>query len=246
MARFSGKVAIVTGGGSGIGAATAVRLGSEGAAVVVSDLNEGGAQEVAARIVAAGGRAIAVRTDVSDEAQVAATVDRAVAEYGGLDVMVNNAGIGVVEGDIDTFELAAWQRVIGVNLTGVYLGLKHAVRAMKVGGRKGAVVNVASILGHVGFAHSAAYVASKHGVLGLTKAAALELAPLGIRVVAAAPAFIRTPLIGGMEDAVRPLHPMKRLGEPDEVAALICFLASDEASFITGASYLVYGGYVAQ
>jgi len=246
MARFTGKVVIVTGGGSGIGAATAVRFASEGAAVVVSDVNEAGAREVTTRIVAAGGRAIAVRTDVSDEAQVAAMVDRAVTEYGGLDVMVNNAGIGAVEGDIETTELANWQRVIGVNLTGVYLGLKHAVRAMKAGGRKGAVVNVASILGHVGFVHAAAYVASKHGVLGLTKAAALELAPLGIRVVATAPAFIRTPLIGGMEEAVLPLHPMHRLGESEEVAALICFLASDEALFITGASYLIDGGYVAQ
>lgn len=246
MSRFTGKVAIVTGAGSGIGAATAMQLAAEGASVVVSDIVAAHAESVAKQIVALKGRAIAVTTDVTDEKQVAALIDRAVSEYGGLDVMVNNAGIGGIQGDIDTAELALWQQILNVNLTGVFLGLKHAVRAMKAGKRKGSIVNVASILGLVGFANAAAYTASKHGVMGLTKSAALELGKTGIRVNAVAPAFIKTPLIAGMEEAVLPLHPVGRLGTPEEVSALICFLAADEASFLTGASYLVDGAYVAQ
>jgi NAD(P)-dependent dehydrogenase (short-subunit alcohol dehydrogenase family) len=246
MSRFTGKVAIVTGAGSGIGAATALQMAAEGAAVVVSDIVAANAESVAKQIVALKGRAIAVTTDVTDEAQVAALIDRAVSEYGGLDVMVNNAGIGGIQGDIDTAELAQWQQILNVNLTGVFLGLKHAVRAMKAGKRKGSIVNIASILGLVGFSNAAAYTASKHGVMGLTKAAALELGKVGIRVNAVAPAFIKTPMIAGMEDAVLPLHPIGRLGTPEDVSALICFLGADESSFLTGASYLVDGAYVAQ
>jgi NAD(P)-dependent dehydrogenase (short-subunit alcohol dehydrogenase family) len=246
MARFDGKVVIVTGGGSGIGAAAARRFAADGASVVVSDVVLANAEAVAKEIVAARGKALAVRTDVAKEADVAALVDRAVAAYGGLDVMVNNAGVGGIQGDIDQFGLDVWEHILGVNLTGVFLGLKHAVRAMKAGRRQGAIVNVSSILGQVGFANAAAYTASKHGVLGLTKSAALELGPHGIRVVAVCPAFIRTPMIAGMEEAVVPLHPIGRIGTTDEVASLICYLASDEASFLTGASYLVDGGYVAR
>lgn len=246
MARFDGKTVIVTGAGSGIGAATALRFGAEGAAVVVSDIDQANAESIAKEIVRKGGRAMAVRTDVSDEAQVAKLVDAAVAEYGGLDVMVNNAGVGGTQGDIDTVEASTWNHVIGVNLTGVFFGLKHAVRAMKAGGRKGSIVNVSSILGLVGFANAAAYTASKHGVVGLTKSAAIELGPTGIRVNAVNPAFIKTPMIAGFEEIAAPWHPVGRLGTPEEVAALICFLGADESSFLTGASYLVDGGYVAK
>jgi NAD(P)-dependent dehydrogenase (short-subunit alcohol dehydrogenase family) len=246
MGRFSGKVAVVTGGGSGIGAAAARRFAAEGAAVVVADIDEAAAQSVASALSASGARALALRVDVSDESHVAAMADRAVSAFGGLDVMVNNAGVGGVQASIDTVDLAVWQRIIDVNLTGVFLGLKHAVRVMRAAGKPGVIVNIASILGHVGFANAAAYTASKHGVLGLTKAAALELGAEGYRVVAVAPAFIKTPMIAGMEEGVAPLHALGRIGTPEEVAALIAFLAADEASFLTGASYLVDGGYVAR
>jgi len=239
-------VVIVTGGGSGIGAAAALQFAAEGAAVVVSDIDLANAEKVAKEIVSKKGRAVAVKTDVSDEAQVAAAVDLAVKEFGGLDVMVNNAGVGGVQGDIDTVDADVWHKIIAVNLTGVFYGVKHATRAMKAGKRKGSIVNVSSILGLVGFANAAAYTASKHGVMGLTKAAAIELGPTGIRVNAVNPAFILTPMIAGMEEAVVPLHPVARLGTPEEVSALICFLGADESSFLTGASYLVDGGYVAK
>lgn len=246
MSRFDKKVVIVTGGGSGIGAAAALQFAAEGAAVVVSDIDLANAEKVAKEIVSKKGRAVAVKTDVSDEADVAAAVDLAVKEFGGLDVMVNNAGVGGVQGDIDTVDADVWHKIIAVNLTGVFYGVKHATRAMKAGKRKGSIVNVSSILGLVGFANAAAYTASKHGVMGLTKAAAIELGPTGIRVNAVNPAFILTPMIAGMEEAVVPLHPVARLGTPEEVSALICFLGADESSFLTGASYLVDGGYVAK
>lgn len=246
MARFTGKVAAVTGAGSGIGAAAALRFAAEGAAVLVSDINLASATQVAAEISKAGGRAVALRTDVASESDVAALVDRAVAEFGRLDVMVNNAGIGGLETSVDTIEDAAWRKLMSINLDGVFYGVKHAARVMKAAKVQGSIVNVSSILGLVAFEHAVAYTAAKHGVVGLTKAAALELAPLGIRVNTVNPAFIKTPLIAGLEEAVLPLHPAARLGTPEEVAALICFLGADEASFVTGASYLVDGGYVAK
>lgn len=242
MKSLHGKVAIVTGGASGIGAAIARRFAAEGAAVCISDIHLEPAQALAAELP----RAIAVAADVTDERAVANLVDRTVAELGALDIMVNNAGIGEQPIPIDERPAEDWSRVIATNLNSVFFGIKHAARVMKKSGRGGVILNMSSILGSVAFNGAPAYTAAKHGVNGLTKAAALELAPAKIRVVSVGPAFIKTPLIAGLEAAVLPLHPIGRLGEPEEVANLCAFLASDEASFITGAGYLVDGGYTAQ
>ena len=242
MPNLAQKCAIVTGAGSGIGAATAQRLAADGARVVVSDMNEKAAEEVARKL---GEMARACPADVSDEDQVARLVEFAVAQLGRLDAMINNAGIGESAVPIDEKPTADWNRILAVNLTGAFFGVKHAARAMKNAGRGGVIVNMASILGLVGFGAAPAYTAAKHGLIGLTKAAALDLAAAGIRVVAVSPAFIRTPLIGDREAAVLPLHPIGRLGEPEEVAAMVAYLISDEAGFLTGASYLIDGGYTA-
>ena len=244
MGKLEGKTAIVTGAASGIGAAIAKRLAAEGASVCVSDVKEQGARDVAAAL---GKPAIAVAADVAREDAVRDLVDAVVSRFGRLDVLVNNAGIGERDVPIEEKPAAAWQRVIDTNLSSVFYGIKHGARAMKAGGRGGVIVNISSILGSVGFRGAPAYVAAKHGVQGLTRAAALELAPAGIRVVAVQPAFIHTPLVTAeMEAAVLALHPIGRLGEAEEVAALVAFLASGEAGFVTGAGYLIDGGYTAQ
>ncbi len=249
MLNLSGKVAFVTGGASGIGEAAALMLAKQGAAVAVVDLKLDAAQKVVDAISSAGGKAVALVADVSDEAQVAKAVADTVSQLGGLHIAVNNAGIG---GDIAPTAdqtVAGWQKVISINLDGVFYCMRNQIPAMlKSGG--GSIVNIASILGQVGFANSAGYVAAKHGVVGLTKTAALEYATQSIRVNSVGPGFIKTPLLGALPpEALEPiaqLHAVKRLGESDEVAALITFLASDEASFITGNYYAVDGGYLAQ
>jgi NAD(P)-dependent dehydrogenase (short-subunit alcohol dehydrogenase family) len=244
---FSGKIAIVTGGASGIGAAIVRDLAHRGATVVVADYNLNGAEKLAAE---AGNGARAFQVDASAADQVAAMVGFAVAEFGRLDLAVNNAGIGGANTAIGETELDEWHRVIDVNMHGVFYGLRYEIPAMlKSGG--GAIVNMASILGAVGWRGSAGYVAAKHAVAGLTKTAALEYATKGIRVNAVGPAFIATPLIeNAMDDAARAalvgLHPIGRLGTSEEVAALTNFLLSDAASFMTGAYYPIDGGYLAQ
>ena len=231
--NLKGKRTLVTGAGSGIGAAIAERLAADGARVIVSDVKE------------KAGQASFFRADVSNEGEVSALVDFAARELGGLDAMVNNAGIGEDPVPIDQKSAADWNRVIAINLSGAFYGVKHAARVMKQAGRGGVIVNMASVLGLVGFGAAPAYTAAKHGLLGLTKAAALDLAPAKIRVVGVSPAFIRTPMIAGLEEAVLPLHPIGRLGEAAEVASMVAYLVSDEAGFLTGATYLVDGGYTA-
>jgi len=250
MKTLESKVAIVTGGGSGIGKAVSLLFAANGAKVVIADIDETGGKEVAEEISNAGGSAIFVRTDTSKPEDNEALVAAAVKEYGALHVAVNNAGIGGPLGLVGEYGIEAWQKVIGINLSGVFYGVRYQVPAMLQAGG-GSIVNIASILGKVGTKGSAAYVASKHGVIGLTEAAALEYADKNIRVNSVGPGYIVTPLLTKALDAatmhsLESLHPMGRLGTAEEVAELILWLASDKASFVTGSYYNVDGGYLAQ
>jgi NAD(P)-dependent dehydrogenase (short-subunit alcohol dehydrogenase family) len=247
---FTGKTAIVTGAASGIGAAISRDLARFGATVILADMDVAGMTTVAGKIEAAGGKALHHKTDISDAANVADLVAFAVAQTGGLHLMVNNAGIGGPTLPVGDYPLEGWQKVIDVNLNGVFYGMRYALPEMvKAGG--GSIVNMASILGSVGFASSGAYVAAKHAVVGLTKTAAIEYAKDNVRVNAVGPGFINTPLLEKNLDAdtlagLAGLHPIGRLGTAEEVSALTCFLLSEQASFITGSYHLVDGGYTAQ
>jgi NAD(P)-dependent dehydrogenase (short-subunit alcohol dehydrogenase family) len=247
--RFDGKCALVTGGGQGIGAAIARELGAGGATVVVADLDRATAEAVAGEIADAGGTAHATQVDTGKPDQVEAMVAFAAETAGGPHLLVNNAGIGGPRAPVGEYPLEGWHQVMDVNLHGVFYGMRYAIPRMQAAGG-GAIVNMASILGSVGFAQSAAYTAAKHALLGLTRAAALEYAGQGIRVNAVGPAFIDTPLLQNLDDEMRAgligLHPVGRLGKPEEVAALTAFLLSDRAGFINGSYHLVDGGYTAQ
>lgn len=250
MFSFAGKTAIVTGAASGIGEAVAHELAALGARVVVSDLDQAACDKVAASIIDQGGAAWGHAADVSDADANAALVSFAEAETGALHLAVNNAGIGGAQAPVGEYPLDAWRKVMAVNLDGVFYGMHYQIPAMERAGG-GAIVNMASILGSVGFANSSAYVASKHALLGLTKTAAIEYAAKGVRINAVGPAFIQTPLLTdnldqAMLDGLAGLHPMGRIGTPQEVSALTCFLLSDRASFITGSYHLVDGAYTAQ
>jgi NAD(P)-dependent dehydrogenase (short-subunit alcohol dehydrogenase family) len=244
------KVALVTGGASGIGEACARLMAARGASVLVSDVDRSGVERVVGEIERAGGRAAPDVTDVSDPEAVDRMVAAAVERFGGLDVGVNNAGIGGPAAPTGEYPLDGWRSVMSVNLDGVFFCTRAEIAPMRARGG-GSIVNMASILGTVGFANSVAYVAAKHGVLGLTKNAALEHATDNIRVNAVGPGFIRTPLLERNLDeetlgAIAALHPLGRLGTAEEVAELVAWLASDAASFVTGSYYPIDGGYLAR
>jgi len=249
MARFDGKTALVTGAGSGIGAEIARQLASEGASVVVTDIKAEAAEAVVAQITDAGGTAASFVQNTATWQDSEAAVRFAQDTYGGLHLAVNNAGIGAPPQTIGDYDVDAWDRVRAVDLDGVFYGLKFELPAIVASGG-GAVVNMASILGSVGMANNAAYVASKHALVGLTKVAALEYTAQGVRTNAVGPGFIDTPLVRASlsADALSALekeHAAGRLGTDAEVAALTLFLLSDAASFISGSYHLVDGGYTA-
>lgn len=247
-AEFAGKVALVTGGASGIGLALSHRLAAGGATVVVADHNEESARKAADELKATGARAAAVALDVTDPASVEAGVRFAVDTFGALHLGVNNAGIGGPAQTTGEYGIEDWNKVVATNLSGVFYSMRHEIPAILAAGG-GAIVNISSILGTNGFANSPAYVAAKHGVVGLTKTAALEYAAQNIRVNAVGPGFIDTPLLRDTDGPAREhlisLHPAGRLGTSEEVAELAAFLLSDRASFIHGSYHLVDGGYSA-
>jgi NAD(P)-dependent dehydrogenase (short-subunit alcohol dehydrogenase family) len=250
MKNLENKVAIVTGGGSGIGKAIALLYASEGAKIVISDVDEKGGNEAVSEIKAKGGDAIFVKADTSKPDDSKNVVEQAVNKFGGLHIAVNNAGIGGPLKPLGEYPIDGWEKVISINLSGVFYGLRYQIPAMLNSGG-GSIVNIASILGKVGTSNSCAYVSAKHGVVGLTEAAALEYASQKIRVNSIGPGYIMTPLLTKSLDeaAMKALvgqHPMGRLGKSEEVAELALFLNSDKSSFVTGSYYNVDGGYLAQ
>ena len=257
MSRLDGKTALITGAASGIGRASAERMASEGAAIMCADIDGDGAEQTALTIEQRGGKASFLTLDVSSESEVKEAVEQTVRELSGLDILFNNAGVG--GGDI------GWDDTIAINLSGVYYGLFHGIPVMVERGG-GAIINTASIAGLVGLTSGSisenqpvemapgtgAYIAAKHGVVGLTKQFAVAFGAKGIRVNAIAPGYIETPMtegirkVDGATEYLTSLHPLGRLGQPEEIAAVAAFLASDEASFINGIVLPVDGGYTAR
>ncbi|MEO5977804.1 MAG: SDR family oxidoreductase [Chryseolinea sp.] len=253
MKKLTGKTVFITGGISGIGKACAIAAGNEGANIVVVDVHSAHVERSMNEIKAVNPKAVFIDCDVSNFQAVGAAVHKAVTTFNFLDIALNNAGIGGESNKVGEMSEEAWLKVIGINLNGVFNCMHHELGQMDKQ-KKGTIINMSSILGKVGFATSAHYVAAKHGMIGLTQTAALEYATSGIRINAICPGFINTPLIqnAGIADntdikqMIVNLHPMKRLGESEEVANAFIFLACDDSSFITGTSLAVDGGYLAQ
>jgi NAD(P)-dependent dehydrogenase (short-subunit alcohol dehydrogenase family) len=250
MGALEGKVAVVTGAAMGIGRSSAQLFAREGASVVVADIDDAGGRETVELIGQAGGDASFVKTDVSVKADVAAMVRHAVETYGGLDCAHNNAGIAAPLAPLAEYPDDAWDRTIAVMLTGVYLCMKAEIPLMLERGG-GAIVNTASGVGLVAYAGQAAYTASKHGVIGLTKVAALDYGARGVRVNAICPGTARTPMVDeavrqapSLEDYLKTLHPIGRIAEPEEIAAAAVWLCTPAASFVLGVALPVDGGYV--
>lgn len=247
---FADKVAIVTGGGSGIGEATAKELAAHGVKVVVTDIKLDAAQRVADEITAADGNAVAIHGDTANAEDSRKAVEFAVETYGKLNYAFNNAGIGGPPAPTGELDIDGWDTVVGINLNGVAYGLRYQIPAiLEAGASDGAIVNMASIHGTVAAPGNSAYTATKHAVVGLTKNAAAEYGPAGLRINAVGPGYIDTPLLAGAPSEVKEglvaKHPLGRLGRSEEIAKVVRFLLSDDASFVTGAYYLIDGGYTA-
>jgi len=250
MKYLEKKAAIVTGAGSGIGRAVALIYAKQGAMVAVSDINENGGEETVEQIKANGGKAIFIKTDVSKSSDNQFLVERTIKEFGSLQIACNNAGIGGPLALTGDYPVDGWDKVISVNLSGIFYGMRYQIPAMLNSGG-GSIVNMTSILGIVGTKFSPAYVAAKHGIIGLTKTAALEYADKNIRINSVGPGYILTPLLTNTLDentlnSLAGLHPIGRLGTSEEVAELVLWLSSPAASFVTGSYYTIDGGYTSQ
>ena len=251
---LEGKAALITGAASGIGRATALLFAEQGARLVLADLDDPGTEETARLAGERGGEGLPVHCDVSDAGQVEAMVAAAVSAYGRLDCAFNNAGIGGTSAPLADYDQAAWDQVLAVNLTGVFLCMQSELRQMVAQGG-GVIVNTASVVGVIGYPNLAAYTAAKHGVLGLTRTAAIEYARDGIRVNAVCPGWTETPMVmdqgpapasdPGVHAAIAAMAPMRRLGAPHEIANAVAWLCSDAASFVTGHPLIVDGGVTA-
>ncbi|WP_394990464.1 SDR family NAD(P)-dependent oxidoreductase [Emticicia sp.] len=253
MQKLENKTVFITGGFSGIGNACVIAAANEGANIAIADMKSETTDEVMEEVKKVNPRAIFIECDVSVFAQVQTAIEKVVSTFGTLDVALNNAGIAGEPNKIGDMTEHAWLKVIGINLNGVFNGMKHELAQMAKQ-KNGVIINMASILGKVGFATSAHYVAAKHGVIGLTQTAALEYALEGIRINAICPGFIETPLIAKSDIGTNPeikqhiidLHPMKRMGKSEEIAKGFIFLACDDSSFITGTTLEIDGGFLAE